>query len=800
MANHDTELLIRIRTEINEALRDLNRVGGGVNGIGNAAKEVTTLMGGMFAGISVIEFGKDLIETNAKMETLRAQLKAITGDAENSFKFISDFAVNTPFEIEGLTKTFITLKNFGIEPTTEVMSAMTNQAAVLGGSQETLSGITLALGQAYAKGKLQAEEMNQLIERGVPIYKLLAEVTGKNTDELQDMAVKGELTRDVIDRVIKKMGEMSSGGNAAAMDTLAGKISNLSDAWQTWEDTLLGDKSEGLIKAAVSSITAELNLLTRNMSSTLDAQIAHAEARIKTFNDLGTVGKTAADYSGFDIGVEQNRLDSLKRQKERTDVADKEAASKKSAEIEAEKALGRKADLDKKAADVLEKLTDANKKLTLSHHDYTEQQLKSQGLTGEGLKKALALSDANEKLSQSHKDSAKALKSANSESERAAKAYASEREAVAKNIEQLNFEIAALKLSDEESAIRTEIRQKAAKATAAERVEIEALVRARYKDASAKKSQDALKERREKLGKDVAAAATEHSQTLDKLSSDLAEVDDALKKGDISPEEAKAKFDVLGKGFNAGFIEPAEKATGMLSEFSVQAARNMQSAFADFLFDPFENGMEGMAANFAKIVQRMVAEAASAQIFETLLGKNYGQSNATGGLLSALFSGVAGAVGGAFGGGEAVSVAAGNSAAFSNTMTDFQWMPKEFHTGGIIGQGGRSVNADPAIFSSATRYHSGGIPGLKPNEVPIIALNNEEVLTADDPRHRNNLSKTTAIGSKSDGVDITTHVTVSADNQNDAAKGNKLGDLINATVRQVIVTEKRPGGLLAKEG
>lgn len=34
--------------------------------------------------------------------------------------------------------------------------------------------------------------------------------------------------------------------------------------------------------------------------------------------------------------------------------------------------------------------------------------------------------------------------------------------------------------------------------------------------------------------------------------------------------------------------------------------------------------------------------------------------------------------------------------------------------------------------------HTGGIAGLKPNEVPIIAERGEEMLTASDPRHRNN--------------------------------------------------------------
>lgn len=61
------------------------------------------------------------------------------------------------------------------------------------------------------------------------------------------------------------------------------------------------------------------------------------------------------------------------------------------------------------------------------------------------------------------------------------------------------------------------------------------------------------------------------------------------------------------------------------------------------------------------------------------------------------------------------------------------------HTGGIAGHGnGVQIRANPAVFLGAPHYHAGGIAGLKPNEVPTILERGEEVLTANDPRHRNN--------------------------------------------------------------
>lgn len=67
------------------------------------------------------------------------------------------------------------------------------------------------------------------------------------------------------------------------------------------------------------------------------------------------------------------------------------------------------------------------------------------------------------------------------------------------------------------------------------------------------------------------------------------------------------------------------------------------------------------------------------------------------------------------------------------------------HTGGLVGSsrvgsGNSSRRVDPGMFAGAMRYHTGGIVGLRPGEVPIIAKKNEEVLTEDDPRHMFNAS------------------------------------------------------------
>ncbi len=50
------------------------------------------------------------------------------------------------------------------------------------------------------------------------------------------------------------------------------------------------------------------------------------------------------------------------------------------------------------------------------------------------------------------------------------------------------------------------------------------------------------------------------------------------------------------------------------------------------------------------------------------------------------------------------------------------------HSGGIAGDARRTT---------LPLYHNGGIAGLRPDDIPLIAKRGEEIITQDDPRHRN---------------------------------------------------------------
>jgi uncharacterized protein (TIGR02594 family) len=75
-----------------------------------------------------------------------------------------------------------------------------------------------------------------------------------------------------------------------------------------------------------------------------------------------------------------------------------------------------------------------------------------------------------------------------------------------------------------------------------------------------------------------------------------------------------------------------------------------------------------------------------------------------------------------------------------------------FHGGGIAGSPTMHRAVSPAVFAGAVRYHTGGLVGLKPDEVPAILKRGEEVLTQGDVRHRNNMGGRETPGGGNRGI------------------------------------------------
>ena len=168
-------------------------------------------------------------------------------------------------------------------------------------------------------------------------------------------------------------------------------------------------------------------------------------------------------------------------------------------------------------------------------------------------------------------------------------------------------------------------------------------------------------------------------------------------------ENAKAINEELKNGFVSTFKAGAQAIAGMVTG---------QKTLADGFMDVMA-AFGQWAADFLMKIAEMILQ----QLLLNALQGAFGGASMTGGL-----------------GGAMASVMTGITAA-------------KRHNGGLAGQGvGRLYS--PLVFANAPRYHTGGIVGLQPNEVPAILQRGEEVLTKQDPRHRNNGGASGSSGSE----------------------------------------------------
>ena len=133
------------------------------------------------------------------------------------------------------------------------------------------------------------------------------------------------------------------------------------------------------------------------------------------------------------------------------------------------------------------------------------------------------------------------------------------------------------------------------------------------------------------------------SAQLEKVRDDMIFLTTALASGKIAEEQY---LEAVTTRLNSQ-SDSLKTTLSSLDQFAVEAAKNIQDAFADFLFDPFKNGAEGMLQSFGNVIRRMIANAVAADLGKRLFG-DIGAGNGVGGLVGDGLSWLKGAIGGSF--------------------------------------------------------------------------------------------------------------------------------------------------------
>lgn len=211
--------------------------------------------------------------------------------------------------------------------------------------------------------------------------------------------------------------------------------------------------------------------------------------------------------------------------------------------------------------------------------------------------------------------------------------------------------------------------------------------------------------------------------------------DDALRATEKQTAALRAQADTYGM------------AAGAAAEYQKrQELINLAAANGIKLSPQVLASIEDQAAAYGRATDELekMKDAAEAQqflarsLFDSVRGANS---------LAEAFANLAGKIGEAaleaalLGSGPLAGIFGTSSSAGGILGAGFGAILKAFgvmHGGGVVGQSAASRYIHPAYFDDAPRFGRGGIAGLGPDEVPIIAHREEEVVRRDDPRHRAN--------------------------------------------------------------
>jgi tape measure domain-containing protein len=167
-----------------------------------------------------------------------------------------------------------------------MLTAFGDAAGAVGVGQEAFQRIMLATSQAISAGRFQTQDLNQITENGIPIWKLLAEATGKPVPELRKMAEHGQLLASTVLPTLQKQMEKDYGGAMARQSqTLAG-------VWSTLSDTV----SIGLANALKPLVPILTDLLPKGAAF---LQVALSGATTSLGGFISGIRGTRTDAAGF---------------------------------------------------------------------------------------------------------------------------------------------------------------------------------------------------------------------------------------------------------------------------------------------------------------------------------------------------------------------------------------------------------------------------------------------------------------------------------------------------------------------
>lgn len=215
------------------------------------AGELRNQIANVYSIYTAERFIRGLYTIGGEFQKQRIALTSIIGDsmkAETIFNRIKELAVASPFQFKELASYAKQLSAYSI-PYEELYDTTKRLADISAGVGVDMGRIILAYGQVRSAAFLRGQELRQFTEAGIPLVDELAKrftvlenkvvSAGDVFDKISRKEVSFGMVKDVLWELTNEGGKFYNMQEALA-ESLAGKWSNLQDAW----DVMMADIAE----------------------------------------------------------------------------------------------------------------------------------------------------------------------------------------------------------------------------------------------------------------------------------------------------------------------------------------------------------------------------------------------------------------------------------------------------------------------------------------------------------------------------------------------------------------------------
>lgn len=223
------DLVVRIGADTRDLNKSLGRV---QRNMRSMTSNFTRLGESMTRSITLplVGLGAAAVKSAADLETLETSFVSLTGGARQAAMMVAqlnEFTAQTPFQLEqvGNAARQLIASGTAISEVNDQLKFLGDIAATSGSSIEEIAAI---FAKVNAKGKVELENLNQLAERGIPIFKALSDATGLLPSELGAGAVSVKQFNETL-RSFAEEGGFANGAMERLSQTAAGKFSTALD-------------------------------------------------------------------------------------------------------------------------------------------------------------------------------------------------------------------------------------------------------------------------------------------------------------------------------------------------------------------------------------------------------------------------------------------------------------------------------------------------------------------------------------------------------------------------------------------